>query len=105
MLTQSLGGVGCSKLLTWSSAPFAADNAELLPRVSKTVLPRSWHCFTKVVSSQLRSVMTSVAGRPLILALVKSGYCVFEWLPQIVTQVTSSFATPAFFASALRARL
>ena len=50
-----------------------------------TAAPRFWHCGTNVFSSQARSVMTSVAGLPLILALVKSGYCVFEWLPQMVT--------------------
>ena len=42
---------------------------------------------------------------PLIFALVKSGYCVLLWLPQMVTQVTSSSLTPAFLARALRARL
>src|SRR5439155_22801105 len=56
-------------------------------------------------SSQPRSVMTSATGLPLILAFVKSGYCVFEWLPQMVTHVTASLATPAFFASAATARL
>jgi hypothetical protein len=40
--------------------------------------------------------MTAVAGFPLIFALVKSGNCVFEWLPQIVTQVTAALGTPAF---------
>ena len=65
-----------------------------------TAAPRFWHCGTNVFSSQVRSVMTSVAGLPLILALVKSGYCVLLWLPQMVTQVTSSLATPAFFARA-----
>src|SRR5437764_10721483 len=104
-LTQSLAGVGWSRLLTWSRAPLAADIAELEPRALMTAAPRFWHWGTKVFSSQARSVMTSVAGRPLILALVKSGYCVFEWLPQMVTQVTSSLATPAFFARAVRARL
>ena len=44
--------------------------------------------------------MTSVAGLPLILALVKSGYCVLLWLPQMVMQVTSALATPAFLARA-----
>ena len=60
---------------------------------------------TKVLSSHARSVMTLVAGLPLILALVKSGYCVFEWLPQMVMQVTASLPTPAFIASAETARL
>src|SRR6266852_8767293 len=104
-LAQSFADVPDSHVLTWSSAPFAADRAELEPRLSMTAAPRFWHCGTKTVSSQLRSVMTSVAGRPLILALVKSGYCVLLWLPQMVSWVTSSLATPAFLARALRARL
>src|SRR5437868_12064100 len=104
-LTQSLAGVGCSMLLTWSRAPLAADRAELEPRALMTAAPRFWHCGKKVLSSQARSVMTSVAGRPLILALVKSGYCVLLWLPQMVTWVTSPLLTPAFFVRALRARL
>src|SRR5262249_9369454 len=105
MLTQSFAGVGRNKLLTWSSVPFAADRAELLPRALMTAAPRVWISGTNVFSSQPRSVTTSVAGLPLILALVKSGYCVLLWLPQMVTHVTSSLGTPAFFASAARARL
>src|SRR5438309_11804647 len=104
-LTQSFDGVAVNKLLTWSRAPLAADRAELEPRALMTAAPRFWHCGTKVFSSQFRSVITSVAGFPLTLALVKSGYCVLLWLPQMVTWVTSSLATPAFFARALRARL
>src|SRR5438552_15693314 len=105
MLTQSPLGVACSRLLTWSMAPLAADRAELEPRALMTAAPRFWHCGTNVFSSQLRSVMTSAAGLPLILALAKSGYCVLLWLPQMVTCVTSSLATPAFLARAVRARL
>src|SRR5262249_23525374 len=105
MLTQSSLGVGCTRLLTWSMAPLAADTAELLPRALITAAPRVWFVGTKVFSSHARSVMTSVAGRPLIRALVKSGYCVLLWLPQMVTRVTSLLPTPAFFASAVRARL
>src|SRR5438094_8427086 len=105
MLTQSFAGVTLSRLLRWSMAPLAADRAEDAPRALITAAPRFWHCGTNVFSSQARSVMTSVAGRPLIRAFVKSGNCVLEWLPQIVTWVTSSSATPAFLARALRARL
>jgi hypothetical protein len=43
--------------------------------------------------------------RPLMRAFVKSGYWVLLWLPQIVTWVTSPLPPPAFFASAVRARL
>src|SRR5262245_44837462 len=105
MLTQSSAGVGLSRLLTWSMVPLAADRAELLPRVLITAAPRVWISGTKVFSSQARSVMTSGAGLPWMRALVKSGYCVLEWLPQIVTRVTSALGTLAFLASAVRARL
>src|SRR3954447_5311434 len=99
-LVQSPAGTPRSHDLTWSIAPLAAENAELRPRLLMTALPRSWHAGTKVFSSHARSVMTLVAGLPPIFAFVKSGYCVFEWLPQMVTFVTASFGTPAFFASA-----
>src|SRR5438270_12655795 len=104
-LTQSFAGVAGKKLFTWSSAPLAADRAELEPRALMTAAPRFWHCGTKTVSSHLRSGMNSVAGFPLILAFVKSGYWVLLWFPQMVTWTTSSLATPAFLARALRARL
>src|SRR5262245_32118602 len=105
MLTQSLAGVGRSRLLTWSIAPLAADRADDSPRALMIAAPRFWHCGTNVSSSHLRSVMTSLAGRPLTLALVKSGYCVLLWLPQMVMQVTSALATRAFCARADTARL
>src|SRR5262245_30294939 len=105
MLTQSPAGVGLSRLLTWSMAPVAAETAEREPRALITAAPRVWIIGPTVLSSQPRSVMTSVAGRPWILALVKSGYWVLEWLPQMVTLVTRALATPAFFARAVRARL
>src|SRR6516225_9075030 len=79
-LTQSPDGVGASQFLTWSMAPLAADRAELAPRALMTAAPRFWTCGTKVFSNQVRSVITSGARRPLISALVKSGYCVLEWL-------------------------
>src|SRR5437763_11014626 len=105
MLTQSLAGVGRSRLLTWSMAPLAADSADDRPRALMIAAPRFWHCGTNVVSSHSRSVIDCVAGLPLILALVKSGYWVFEWLPQMVTHVTAAFGTPAFLAKAAAARL
>ena len=83
----------------------AADRAELEPRALMTAAPRFWHCGTKVFSSQVRSVMTSVAGLPLILALVKSGILRVAVVAPDGHLVTSSLATPAFLARALRARL
>src|SRR5262245_36951396 len=105
MLTQSLAGVPLTRLLTWSMAPFAAESADDRPRALMIAAPRFWQPGTKVVSSQGRSVMTSVAGLPLIFAFVKSGYWVLEWLPQMVMPVTASLATPAFWARAETARL
>src|SRR5262249_24201015 len=100
MLTQSLALVPLTRLLTWSMAPFAADRADDRPRALMIAAQRFWHCGTKVFSSHARSVIVCGAGLPLIFALVKSGYCVLEWLPQMVMQVTASFSTPAFCASA-----
>ena len=48
--------------------------------------------------------MTSVTRRPPILALVKSGYWVAEWLPQMHMLVTFDWWTEAFLASWLLAR-
>src|SRR5262249_38721330 len=104
-LVQSPEGGPRTRLLTWSTAPLAAENDGDTFVVSMMNLPRSWHCGTKVFSSQARSVMTLVAGLPLILALVKSGNCVLEWLPQMVPQVTAALGTPALVASAETARL
>src|SRR5581483_8249208 len=99
-LVQSPAGVPRTRLLTWSMAPLAAEIDDDTFVVSMMNLPRSWQAGTKLFSSQARSVMTLVAGLPLILALVKSGNCVFEWLPQMVTQVTAELGTPALAASA-----
>src|SRR5262245_60555909 len=104
-LTQSPAGVPRTQDLTWSIAPLAADIAELCPRALMTAAPRFWIIGTNSFSNQARSVMAAVAGLPLIFALVKSGNCVLLWLPQMVTQVTASLVTPAFFARVLRARL
>src|SRR5262245_17417755 len=89
----------------WSTVPLAALHALDEPRALITAAPRVCTIGTNFSSSHARSVITSVAFLPLITALVKSGYCVAEWLPQIVTFFTASLPTPAFFARALRARL
>src|SRR5205085_4685986 len=104
-LVQSPAGVPRSHVLTWSIAPFAADMALDSPRALMIAAPRFWHCGTNVASSHSRSRIDCVAGLPLIFALVKSGYWVFEWFPQMVTLATAAFGTPAFFASAATARL
>src|SRR5262249_27320570 len=104
-LTQSLAAVGFSQLLTWSIAPFAAEVALLWPRALITAAPRVWHCGRNVSSNHLRSPITFSAGWPLIFAFCQSTHCVALWLPQIVTHVTASLGTFAFFANAATARL
>src|SRR5262249_3687093 len=104
-LLQSPPGVPLIHVFTWSIAPLAADSALESPRALMTAAPRVCTIGTNVCSSHARSVIVSVAGFPLTFALVKSGYCVFEWLPQTVTLLTAPLGTPAFLASAATARL
>src|SRR5438876_8687005 len=49
--------------------------------------------------NQDSSLITAVAGLPLIFALKKSGYCVDEWFPQTARLVTAVDSTPALAAS------
>src|SRR5262245_35373756 len=86
-------------------APLAAENDDDTPVVLMMNPPRLEVPSMYAPSSHARSVMTLVAGLPLIFAFVKSGYCVSEWLPQMVMHVTASLVTPAFAASAETARL
>ncbi len=58
----------------------------------------------KSFSYQSRST-SSMAALPLTLALNRSGYCVEEWLPQIVMCVTAVIGLPVLFASCVMARL
>lgn len=55
--------------LTVSMAALAAEAAEERPRALMMAAPRSWTLGIKVSLSQDSSVMTWVAGFPLILAL------------------------------------
>ena len=59
----------------------------------------------KSFSSQAWSLTASAAFLPLISAWKRSGYCVAEWLPQMVILVMSSTGTPALVASCASARL
>src|SRR4051812_7998427 len=104
-LVQSPPVVPLIQVFTWSIAPFAADRALDSPRALITAAPRGCTAGTNVCSSHARSVTDSVAGLPLTFALVKSGYWVFEWLPQMVMHDTAPFGTPAFLARAATARL
>src|SRR5215475_2832712 len=84
---------------TLSTTALAALAALDAPRALMMAAPR---CCTELMNSPLShasSLMTSVTGLPLILACLKSGYCVEEWLPQTARLVTAVMSTPAFFAS------
>ena len=75
---------------TWSIAAFAALAAEDAPRASMIAAPRLATVGMKSFSSQSWSSTTSAAVWPPISAWKMSGYCVAEWLPQIVSRVMSS---------------
>ena len=51
------------------------------------------------------SVHTSLAGLPSTVAWRTSGYCVLEWLPQMMTPLTLSQETPHLIARCEDARL
>src|SRR5712692_4755520 len=75
---QSPHGVGFQVLLTESSTALAAEAADDEPRASMTAAPRFCTVSMNLPLSQPWSLMTSNAGRPAILALRASGYCVVE---------------------------
>src|SRR5688500_5567278 len=105
MDTQSPEGVPSTQSRTWSMAALAADAALDEPRASMIAAPRCWTVGMNSFSIQLWSPMASAAGLPLTLAWKMSGYCVAEWLPQIVTLATSLLWGPAFAAICDFARL
>src|SRR3954452_12676648 len=86
-------------------AAFAAEAAEEEPRAWMIAAPRLATVGMNSFSSHAWSLTTSAAFLPLIVALKMSGYWVAEWLPQMVTFLTSVMWTPAFFASCGTARL
>src|SRR5262249_15299512 len=104
-LTQSPAAGPFIHDFTWSIAPLAAERADDSPRALMTAAPRFCTPGTNTFSSHSRTAIVAVAGFPLIFAFVKSGNCVLEWLPQMVTLLTAPFGTPAFLASAATARL
>src|SRR5215469_7615525 len=89
---------------TLSTTALAALAALEAPRALIIAAPRCWTVEINSPLSQASSLMTSVADLPLTLALVKSGYWVAEWLPQMVMLVTAVTSTPAFLASWALAR-
>src|SRR5437868_4698487 len=103
--TQSPSGVPSTQSRMWSMAAFAADAADDAPRASMIAAPRCCTVGMKSLSSHFWSPMRSAAFLPLTSAWKTSGYCVAEWLPQIVILVTSVVCAPALAASCARARL
>src|SRR5258706_10298158 len=104
ILAQSPAAVPSVHSRTWSSAADAADAADDAPRASSTAAPRCCTVGMKSLSIQAWSTR-SLAVLPSTLAWNMSGYCVAEWLPQIVMFVTDATCTPVFAASCALARL
>ena len=86
------------------SPAWAAEAALERPRAAMTSAPRFWT--RGMNSSRIHPVSScSVAGRPPIVAWLRSGYWVAEWFPQIVTRRISGTAAPVFSATWPTARL
>ena len=83
----------------------AADAADDAPRASMIAAPRLATVGMNVPASQSWSPTASAALRPPTSAWNRSGYCVAEWLPQIVIFLISVTGTPSLAASCLIARL
>src|SRR5664279_2557879 len=86
-------------------AAFAAEAAEDAPRASMMAAPRLATVGMKSLSIHAWSLMTSAAFLPPICAWNTSGYCVAEWLPQMVTLLIASTVVPLLRASWVFARL
>ena len=82
----------------WSTAALAADAADEAPRASMIAAPR-----LATVGMNVPSTHVVVADRLVGVACRRprqwnrSGYCVVEWLPQIVIFVTSVTGAPSFW--------
>src|SRR3954466_3264232 len=83
----------------------AAEAAEDEPRASMIAAPRLATVGMKVFSIQSWSPTTSAALRPPTSAWNRSGYCVAEWLPQMVILRMSVTGAPVLAASWEIARL
>src|SRR4051812_20915613 len=105
MLTQSSVGVPSIQSRTWSTAALAADAALDAPRASMMAAPRCCTVGMNSFSNHVWSFTSSAAFLPLTSAWKMSGYCVAEWLPQIVILRTSLTVVPIFAASWALARL
>src|SRR6478609_2032446 len=105
MLTQSPSAVPSDQERMWSTAAFAADAADDAPRASMIAAPRFATVGMNVSTTHASSATTSSAGRPPTVACDRSGYCVAEWLPQMVTRAMSATFAPVRVASCDTARL
>src|SRR5438045_1741226 len=86
-------------------AELAAEAADEAPRASIMAAPRFATVGMNVFSIHERSSTWAAALRPLTLQLKRSGYCVTEWLPQIVMRLTAVTGRPSFWAICVTARL
>src|SRR5687768_15974148 len=103
--TQSSAGVPVSQSRAASIVAEAADAADDDPRASMIAAPRLATVGMKSLSIQDWSPTTSAAFLPAISAWKMSGYCVAEWLPQIVIFLMSVTEEPVLAASCEIARL
>src|SRR3954449_11952180 len=103
--TQSPAGVPSAQDRMWSTAALAAEAADEAPRASMIAAPRLATVGMNVPSTQAWSPTASYALRPPTSQWNRSGYCVVEWLPQIVILRTSVTGAPSFWAIWLMARL
>ena len=84
MQTQSPAGVPSTQSRTWSIAADAAEAADDAPRALMIAAPRCCTVGMNVlrVPGLVDQRQRRLARRPCVR---RSGYCVAEWLPQIVT--------------------
>ena len=88
-----------------STVALAADAADDSPRASMMAAPRLATVGMNVSAIQAWSFTASAALWPPTRALNRSGYCVAEWLPQMVMCEISVTETPSLAASCDSARL
>mmetsp|Transcript_2223 Transcript_2223/g.5243 ORF Transcript_2223/g.5243 Transcript_2223/m.5243 type:complete len:228 (+) Transcript_2223:452-1135(+) len=103
--THVPAGVPLTQSRTWSHTDDAAESAEDSLRAAMMAAPR---CCTVAMNSPFRyasSPMASRMGTPPASPWLTSGYCVEEWLPQIMQFLTSRTGTPVFCDTCPSARL
>ena len=105
MCRRGAGDGASTRSGAWSIAAFAAEAADDAPRASMIAAPRLATVGMNSSAIQASSPTASQADSPLTLAFTRSGYCVVEWLPQIVMLVISVVGTSHFSATWASARL